>query len=374
MVWSPAEDQAKERGEWLQTMCNNFAEEHPEWNITFVYGVADEATATDQVSRDPEASADVFMYANDRITTLVEAKAVAKFGGKYKEIIESTNSPELLNSVKINDGIYGIPFTTNTWYMFYDKRVFSEDDVKSLDKMLEKGKVSFPLANSWYLPSFYFGNGCTLFGDGTDESKGVDFEGQKAVDVTNYIIDLVANPNFKVDADGSGMAGLRNSSINAIFTGSWDANSIKEILKDNMGVASLPTYKINGQEKQMYAYAGSKAVGVNSHSKYMEQAVELAVYLSGMDAQREHYRMRNVIPCNTKLLEEKDIASDALVKAQNDTFNNTSILQPFVPAMVNVWVPIENMGKGIRNKSVTHENAKEQTEAMNAAMNSNGIN
>ena len=141
-----------------------------------------------------------------------------------------------------------------------------------------------------------------------------------------------------------------------------------------MGVTSLPTYKINGQEKQMYAYAGSKAVGVNSHSKYMEQAVELAVYLSGMDAQREHYRMRNVIPCNTKLLEEKDIASDALVKAQNDTFNNTSILQPFVPAMVNVWVPIENMGKGIRNKSVTHENAKEQTEAMNAAMNSNGIN
>ncbi|EGG92191.1 hypothetical protein HMPREF0491_00218 [Lachnospiraceae oral taxon 107 str. F0167] len=374
MVWSPAEDQAKERGEWLQTMCNNFAEEHPEWNITFVYGVADEATATDQVSRDPEASADVFMYANDRITTLVEAKAVAKFGGKYKEIIESTNSPELLNSVKINDGIYGIPFTTNTWYMFYDKRVFSEDDVKSLDKMLEKGKVSFPLVNSWYLPSFYFGNGCTLFGDGTDESKGVDFEGQKAVDVTNYIIDLVANPNFKVDADGSGMAGLRNSSINAVFTGSWLANDIKEILGDNMGVTSLPTYKINGQEKQMYAYAGSKAVGVNSHSKYMEQAVELAVYLSGMDAQREHYRMRNVIPCNTKLLEEKDIASDALVKAQNDTFNNTSILQPFVPAMVNVWVPIENMGKGIRNKSVTHENAKEQTEAMNAAMNSNGIN
>jgi len=32
------------------------------------------------------------------------------------------------------------------------------------------------------------------------------------------------------------------------------------------------------------------------------------------------------------------------------------------------------MGKGIRNKSVTHENAEEQTEAMNEAMNSNGIN
>ena len=88
MVWSPSEDQSKDSGEWLQTMCNNFAKEHPEWDITFVYGVADEATAADQVAQDPEASADVFLYANDRITSLTDADAVAKFGGKYKEEIE----------------------------------------------------------------------------------------------------------------------------------------------------------------------------------------------------------------------------------------------------------------------------------------------
>ncbi len=45
MVWSPSEDQSKDSGEWLQTSCEAFAEEHPEWDITFVYGVADEATA-----------------------------------------------------------------------------------------------------------------------------------------------------------------------------------------------------------------------------------------------------------------------------------------------------------------------------------------
>ena len=84
--------------------------------------------------------------------------------------------------------------------------------------------------------------------------------------------------------------------------------------------------------------------------------------------------MTDVIPCNTELLKDPKISADALVVAQNNTFNNTSILQPFVAAMTNCWTPVENMGKGIRNKSVTHENAKEQTEAMNAAMNSNGIN
>ena len=271
MVWSPSEDQSKDSGEWLQTMCNNFAKEHPEWNITFVYGVADEASAADQVAQDPEASADVFMYANDRITSLTDADAVAKLGGKYKEEIESTNSEELLDSLKVDGELYGVPFTTNTWYMFYDKSVFSEEDVKNLDTMLQKGTVSFPFTNSWYLPAFYLGNGCTLFGDGTDESKGVDFAGEKAVDATNYAIDLAANPNFIIDADGSALAGLRDGSVKAMFTGSWDANAIKEALGDNMGVTSLPTYTINGEEKQMLAYAGSKAIGVNAHVDLMNR-------------------------------------------------------------------------------------------------------
>ena len=163
--------------------------------------------------------------------------------------------------------------------MYYDKSVFSEEDVKNLDTMLEKGVVSFPFTNSWYLPAFYVGNGCTLFGDGTDESKGVDFGGENAVEVTNYLIDLRNNLNFKIDADGSGIAGLRDGSINAMFSGSWDANAVKEALGDNMGVAALPTYTLNGEEKQMTSYAGSKAIGVNPYSKNMVPAVELALYL-----------------------------------------------------------------------------------------------
>lgn len=373
MVWSPSEDQSKDSGEWLQNTCEDFAKLHPEWDITFVYGVADEATAATQVAQDPEASADVFMYANDTLTVMTDASALAKFGGKYREEIEATNSDEVLSSLIKEDNLYGVPFTTNTWFMYYDKSVFSEEDIKNLDTMMEKGTVAFPFTNSWYLPAFYIGNGCTLFGDGTQEDKGVDFGGENAVEVTEYLVDLAANPNFKIDADGSGLAGLRDGSISAIFSGSWDANAVRETLGENMGVAVLPMYTLNGEEKQMMSYAGSKAIGVNPYSKNMVPAVELAVYLGSAEAQLSHYKLRNVIPCNTELLEDAEISEDPLVMAQNDTFNYTSILQPFVAKMNNCWVPVENMGKGIRNKSVTHENAKEQTEAMNEAMNSDGI-
>lgn len=166
---------------------------------------------------------------------------------------------------------------------------------------------------------------------------------------------------------------MRDGSINAMFTGSWEANAIKEILGDNMGVTSLPTYTLNGEEKQMYAYAGSKAIGVNTHTNYMVQSIELAMYLGSAEAQQLHYELRNVIPCNTELLEDPEIAADPLVQAQNNTFNFTSILQPFVSQMNNCWTPVENIGKAIRNGDVTKENAAEQTQAMEDAMNSDGI-
>ena len=373
MVWSPSEDQSQSSGQWLQTCCERFAEMHPEWDITFVYGVADEASAATAVAQDPEASADVFLYANDTLTTMTDAKALAKFGGKYADELKATNSETLLDSLTLDGYIYGVPFTTNTWYMYYDKRVFSEEDVKSLDAMLEKGVVSFPFVNSWYLPAFYFGNGCTLFGDGTQEELGADFGGENAVEVTEYLVDLAANPNFKIDQDGSGLAGLRDGSIHAIFSGSWDAAAVREILGENMGVAALPTYTLNGEEKQMYSYAGSKAIGVNTSTDYMVQAVELAMYLGSAEAQQLHYELRGVIPCNTELNEDPAIAADEVVRAQNDTFDRTSKLQPFVAQMNNCWTPVENMGKAIRNGTVTKENAAEQTKAMNDAMNSDGI-
>ena len=37
LVWGPSEDQSEENGNWLPAMCEQFAAEHPNWNITFKY-------------------------------------------------------------------------------------------------------------------------------------------------------------------------------------------------------------------------------------------------------------------------------------------------------------------------------------------------
>lgn len=368
-VWGPQEDQSKESGEWMQTMCQKFAEEHPDWDLTFEYAVCPESDAKTTVAQDPEGAADVYMFANDHLTTLISSNAIAKLGGETAEYVKTTNSEAVAESVTVDGDIYGVPFSSNTWFMYYDKSVFSGDDIKSLDTMLGKGKVSFPVDNSWTLPAFFFAAGCTMFGDENDEAAGVELGGENGKAAADYVINMVANPNFVNDKDGSALAGLRDGSVSAMFSGSWSYASVKEILGDNMGVAKLPTAKINGEDKQLKSFAGSKAIGVNPNSDNLQVAVALAQYLASPEAQESHYEIRNIIPCNTEVLENEAIKNDPVVAAQNDTMNETSVLQPFVSKMDNVWKPVENFGRAILTHDVTLDNSAEMVDKLNESAN-----
>ena len=365
-VWGPQEDQAEDTGNWLKTECEAFAAEHPNWTLTFKYGVCAEGDAKTNVGTDPTAAADVYMFANDQIPDLVAANGIAELGGSAVDQIKAENSETTVSTVTYNGGVYGVPFTGNTWFMYYDKSKLTDDDVKSLDTILTKGKVAFPLSNSWYIASFYAANGCTLFGaDGTDATSGIRFGGDKGAAVTDYLVDLAANKNFVNDADGAGLAGLGDGSIVAMFSGSWDYDNVKKALGDNMGIIAPPTAKIGGQDVQMKAFAGSKAIGVNPNCKYPQVAVALATYLGGKDAQEAHYKMRNILPTNTDI----DVSTDALAKAQSDTMDFGSIVQPVLPEMANYWTPAQSMGEALVAGDVTHDNAAQKTEDMNTAMN-----
>ena len=362
-VWGPAEDQAEENGKWLQTMCEKFNAEHPNWDLTFDYGVCAEADAGKTVTQDPSNSGDVYFFANDQLQTLIDANAIAKLGGETADYVKKTNSDAIVDSVSVDGAVYGVPFTTNTWFMYYDKSKFTDSDVKSLDKMLEKNKVAFNITEGWYMSSFFLANGCKYFGkDGKDNSAGVDISGDKGTQATQAMVSLVNNPNFVNDLQGVGIAGLRDGSVGAYFSGSWDYKSVKEILGKNFGAVSLPTLKIGGTDKQLKAFAGSKAIAVNPNCKYQQVAVALAKYLGSKDAQKKHYELRGVIPCNTELLATDEVKKDALVTAQNDTFNKTSVIQPTVSGMNDYWTPAQNFAKAVVNGEITLDNAEAKTQ------------
>ena len=367
-VWSPQEDQTDEKGRWLQTECEAFAEEHPEWDLTFRYGVCPEGDAAQKVGTDPEAAADVYMISNDRIPDLLQEGAIVELGGIWVDKIREANTETAVQTVTYEDGIYGVPFAVNTWFMYYDKSVFSKEDVKSLDRMLEKGKVAFPLNNSWYLAAFYVGNGCTLFGeDGMDGDAGIDFGGEKGVQVTEYLADLVKNPRFVTGDVGT------HDDAKAFFSGEWDYQKALDRYGENLGIAPAPTFTIDGEAKQMKAFAGSKALAVNPATKlyqnHPEIAVALASWLGRADAQLAHYERRNVIPADITV----DVGDDALAAAMMETMEYATVVQPLQVKMSYYWDPASAMGEALANGRVTHGNAAQKTEAMNRAMNTSAV-
>ena len=261
-VWGPSEDQADENS-FLQTACAKFAEAHPEWNITWTFEVCAEGDAGTMVTKDPAAAADVYAFANDQLGTLIQANAIAKLGGDALAQVQADNSETMVKSVTSGDGVYGVPFTGNTWFMYYDASFYTEEDIKSLDAMMAKGTVAFPVTNTWYLPAFYYAVGGTMYGDGTDGTQGVVFGGEAGAAATTYIANALAAGTLIDDANGAGLDGMRNGTIHAIFSGTWDAGNVSEILGDNYAAAQLPCITIDGEEKQLCSFSGSKAYGVN---------------------------------------------------------------------------------------------------------------
>jgi arabinogalactan oligomer/maltooligosaccharide transport system substrate-binding protein len=371
-VWAPQEDQVDENS-WLNVMLKKFEAAHPEYKITWELGVCSEGDALSKVTTDVSAAADVFMYANDQLGGMMQAEALAKLGGDYLAQVTKDNSETFVNTVTYTDGgVYGFPYTANTWFMYYDKSVFTEEDIKCLDTMLEKGTVAFQFA-SWYLMSMYAANGATLFGDmGVDAAAGIEL-GEGAVDVTNYLIDLAANPNMKDDVNGLGIAGLADGSVNAMFSGTWDAEAVKAALGDNMGAAQLPCITINGELKQMKSFGGSKAIGVNALSANPKAAMQLAAFLSSVEAQKAHYEMRGIIPAATVLATDPVVAADVVAVAQSMTMANTAIGQPTIPEMGNYWGPADTMADAIVNGEVTKDNAAEKTQLFEDSANGTGL-
>lgn len=370
-VWGPQEDQV-DATSWLPKEEAAFAAAHPEYTITWKNSVVSEGDAGKTVKQDPTAAADVYMFANDQLGTLVQANAIGVLPPDAVAQVKKQNSDVMVTSVTGADGqIYGVPYTANTWFLYYNTSKFTADDVKSLDAMLAKGKVAFPLDNAWYLPSFYVGNGSTLFGPkGTDESAGFAFTGTKAADVTTYLTALAKNPNFVDDANGAGLAGVQNGTIDAYFSGSWDAAAVKKALGAGYGAAQPPAYTLNGASVQMKAFAGSKAVAFNPNAKDPKAAALFAAFLGSTAAQQAHYEMRGIIPSDKSLASSSSITGDPVAVAQMNTVANASVLQPTVAKMANFWDPTAAFGKAILSGDVTAANAAAKTTAWNTSLNS----
>lgn len=354
---------------WLFDRVEQFNAQSAKWKITVKLEAHHVGETGGLALADPEKLADVYIYGNDQLGVLAEAGLLLPITGSALTQVKNDNAQSMIDSVTHTDGkVYGIPYTGNTWFLFYNKSIFSANDVKHLNTMLDKGKVTFPLTNSWYLPAFYFAGGCTMFGaDGKDGEAGIDFHSEKGITVTRYLAELVRHPNFVIDQDGIGVQMLKDGTAGAAFSGSWEAESIRQHLGADFGAAQLPTVTIDGKNGQLRSFAGSKALGVNPESKNTEAALALAAFLGNRESQIQRYAAVADVPACPAL--ESKFADEPAVQAQLRTIANTSVIQPTISRMNTFWDPASNLGSWLANGEVTDENAAEVITQASMAMN-----
>ena len=191
----------------------------------------------------------------------------------------------------------------NGYFMFYDKSFFTEDDVKSLDTMMEKAaaagkKVSMDVANGWYLYSFYAGAGLNLSLADDGVNTVCNWNEAPGADVTQAILDIAVNPGFKSGADADIVSAIKDGSCCAAISGTWNANTAQETWGDNYAATKLPTYTLNGEQVQMGSFSGYKLVGVNPHSANVGVAMMLADFITNEDNQIKRFNDRKLGPSN----------------------------------------------------------------------------
>ena len=357
--------------EWLQNRLDAFEAANPQWDITWNIEDYFPGYAEVVIAEDPAAGGDVYLYYSSYLNTLLEAGAVLPLTAAETRQALANSTQTLVDTVSdLNGTCYGYPLAGNTWFMLYNKSVFSEEDVKSLDTMLEKGKVAFPMTNIWYLPAFYFANGGTMYGPrGNNEADGIRFNGSRGAAVTARLAELMEHPNFITEDYGIDTRILADGTCDALFGVFWDYTSLREQMGDDIGAAQLPTVNINGQPRQMKALMESISVGVNPHADHPEAARALAAFLSNADSQLLRWQLHGSAVAAASLIDHPSITSHPGAKAMLDTQNNTAAVHPWVPSMSTYWVQVAEMAQWLKNGKITAGNAAAKTEEWNAILN-----
>lgn len=369
-VWAPDNQQ-----ELLKKQTAAFQEANKDkWTITWDLAAVGEDDAKTQVLNDADAAADVFMYASDNTAALVNAGVIAKLGGATLDMIKSTMSQTIVDTVTIGGDVYAIPFTHNTWYVYYDKSIMTADDVKTMEGIMGKqtaeGVYNFKIdGGGWYMGAWYYGAGLSLFGpDGTNLDAGCDYNTAKGVAVTNYLIDLLSNTS-KVDDEIDIASNIKEHKLGVWFDGAWNYNTYKEILGDDLGMAQLPTFTVDGETIQMRAFYSSKAIAVNAKSKNMAAAIAFANYLGSEEQQIARFKDSEQIPTNNNAAALEEVQASPVAQVILAVAANTAVAQPGTAEFgAGYWDNAAAIVGDIQAGKCTKENVQEYLDTLVKAM------
>ena len=362
-IWVPEEEV-----EITDQMVKNFDEAHAEFNITYEIAVVGIDEAPQALETDADTAADIFYTPSGGVGDLA-GKGLLLPITKDIDQLKADLPESAINAVTVDGLTYAVPFSPNTFFMYYNKDLFTEEEVKSLDVMMAKDlgdgmwNFSTQLTNSWYAEMFFLDNGCTLFGADGQNAADCSFNDANGFAAGEYMIDLAANSKYLEDADGVGGSAFKEGKLGAVTSGAWSAPEFREALGDKVGAVALPTANIGGKDVQLSNFVDFKTITVKSNTQYPLAAQQLAVYMASSESCLTRYEKQGDVPVLLSLAESDAVKADFVASALGSQAAFATN-QPSIPQMGDYWDPMKALGVGIYNKEVTRDNLQSQLDAL----------
>ena len=318
-VWGAEEDEAL-----LQEIISSFQSEYSdEADLRITYQAQSESNCKDVLLGDLENGADVFAFADDQVAALAAAGGLDPIEDSAS--IRGASLSAAVDAASVEGILYAYPLTAdNGYFLYYNKAYFSEEDVQSLDRILEvaaqaQRQVAMDWSSAWYVYAFFGNTGLEvgLNEDGlTNHCTWNSTDGPiKGVDVARAMLDIAASPAFADMTDTEFMSGVKDGSVIAGVSGVWNAVAIEEAWGRDMGAAKLPTYTCAGRQVQMASFSGCKLIGVNAYSQHPDWAARLAEWITSESNQRLRFQRRGQGPANASAAASAEVQAAPAIAA-----------------------------------------------------------
>lgn len=361
-VWLPEKYQA-EGNNWLEEMENRFQAAHPEYRITWnneAVNAGDEELA----DLSAELAPDVYLYSALTLGKKVPLNVLTKLEGAYLEQVQTDNAQVHINASSYGVGaIYGFPMENDAIFLYYDKTVFTAEDVTSLDKIAEKGRVILPFEIGSTTACILLGCGISIYGEtGLAKQQGIKIGRTNSGYLgAKKMVELIENPN--VTGGGTEPKALMEGKAEAVFGFADDYFVLKDAMGDRLGVAMLPKFTADGDEYQMKALTSCYCIGVNPKAEQdgkQELCMEFASFLASAEGQLLRYEMTGMVPMHQGLRQHEKIAADPVAVAQMDTATYAAVPHTYLlTGNIDYYLKMNLFGTRVSQGNVTLENYKE---------------
>ncbi|MCI8668792.1 MAG: extracellular solute-binding protein [Lachnospiraceae bacterium] len=364
VVWG-AEEDTELMNRIIQSFQMNY---QGQADFHIIFEVQGESQCKDVLISGLEDGADVFTFADDQLNALAAAGALDPIGNEDE--IRSKNLSSAVEAATVNNRLYAYPLTAdNGYFLYYNKQYITEEQVKTLDGILEAADANGRLftmdwSSAWYVYSFFGNTGLKvgLNDDGiTNYCTWNQTDGDiRGIDVAQAMLQIAGNSGFASRTDEEFIEGVRNGSVIAGVSGAWNSVSVKEAWGENAGAVKLPTYSCNGRQVQMASFSGCKLIGVNAYSKHPEWAARLAEWITDEENQRLRFEMRGQGPSNIVVADSPEIKQSPEITALIEQSEFSQLQR----VGGKFWDPVSKFAGSMAAGNPSGQNLQEQLDEM----------